>query len=107
MKGIKSGFVHEKYWDNILIKKQFHFDEKCEKPYLLFKEKLSTSPIVMEPDWELAFEFIFDANGYTVEIVLSERRYSSKTKFKHIIMFFSAVMNMLFSNNCSLINIIN
>ena len=70
VKGIKSGFVHEKYWDNILIKKQFHFDEKCEKTYLLLKEKLMTSPIVMELDWDLSFEFICDANDYIVGIVL-------------------------------------
>ncbi|XP_048229302.1 uncharacterized protein LOC125369928 [Ricinus communis] len=57
------------------------------RAFELLKEKLTTAPIMVSPDWELPFELMCDASDFTVGAVLGQRKekkfqpiyYASKT----------------------------
>ncbi|XP_070015379.1 uncharacterized mitochondrial protein AtMg00860-like [Nicotiana sylvestris] len=42
---------------------KFIFDEKCLKAFEELKEKLTTTPIIVTPDWSLPFELIWAVLG--------------------------------------------
>ena len=84
MKGMRSFLGHEGFYRSIkdfsIISKPllglfmhgvpFCFDEKCMTAFTILKEKLTSTPIVIAPDWELPFELMCDASDCTVEDVL-------------------------------------
>ncbi|XP_075108961.1 uncharacterized protein LOC142180786 [Nicotiana tabacum] len=49
---------------------KFVFDEKCLKAFEELKQKLTTTPIFVTPDWSLPFELMCDANGVAIGAVL-------------------------------------
>ena len=65
----------------------FCFDEDCLKAFLELKEKLSSTQVIMAPDWASPFELMCDASDVALGAVLGRRRnkvfhsiyYASKT----------------------------
>ncbi|XP_075096293.1 uncharacterized protein LOC142174405 [Nicotiana tabacum] len=45
---------------------KFVFDEKCLKAFEELKQRLTTTPIIVPPDWSLPFELICDTSGVAV-----------------------------------------
>ena len=81
MKGIKSflghvGFYRRFIKDFSIISKPFSsllmhgvpffFDEKYITAFTTLKDKLTSTPIVIAPDWELPFELMCEASDYVV-----------------------------------------
>ena len=48
----------------------FCFDEKCMIAFTTLKDKLTSTPLVLNPDWELPFELMCNASGYEIGAVL-------------------------------------
>ena len=67
----------------------FKFDEKCESAFKQLKEKLTTAPIIVSPDWNLPFELMCDASDYAVGAVLGQRW----DKKPHVIYYASRTLN--------------
>ncbi|KAL5564326.1 hypothetical protein UlMin_027490 [Ulmus minor] len=73
---------------NLLEKdRKFDFDESCLKAFLELKQKLSSAPVIVAPDWASPFELMCDASDVAVGAVLGQKRnrvfhsiyYASKT----------------------------
>ncbi|KAL5540766.1 hypothetical protein UlMin_044089 [Ulmus minor] len=73
---------------NLLEKdRKFDFDEGCLKAFLELKQKLSSAPVIVAPDWESPFELMCDASEVAVGAFLGQKRnrvfhsiyYASKT----------------------------
>ncbi|GKB48515.1 reverse transcriptase domain-containing protein [Tanacetum coccineum] len=66
---------------------KFDFSDDCKKAFNILKEKLTTAPIIILPDWNVPFELMCDASDFAVEAVLGQRMdgkfkpiyYASKT----------------------------
>ena len=67
----------------------FKFDEACEKAFTNLKEKLTSAPIIVPPDWSLPFELMCDASDYALGAVLGQR----KDKQPHVIYYASRTLN--------------
>lgn len=104
IKGIRSflghaGFYHRfiKYFSKItkpltkLLEKDvpFEFNEECVKAFELLKEKLTCTPIIASPNWNLPFELMCDANESAVGAVLGQRN----GKHFHLIYFATRTLN--------------
>ena len=75
---------------NLLNKdKSFVFDNECLDAFESLKEKLTTAPIIIAPNWDLNFELMCDASDYAVGAVLGQR----KDKIFHAIHYASKVLN--------------
>ncbi|GJU86132.1 reverse transcriptase domain-containing protein [Tanacetum coccineum] len=65
----------------------FIFSKECIEAFNILKKKLTESPILVAPDWDLPFEIMCDASDYAVGAVLGQRKtkhfqpihYASKT----------------------------
>lgn len=51
----------------------FNFNDECMKSFYLLKEKLTTAPVIVSPNWNLPFEIMTDASDYTVGAALGQR----------------------------------
>ena len=49
------------------------FDDDCLTAFNTLKEKLTSAPIIMAPNWSLPFEIMCDASDYAVGAVLGQR----------------------------------
>lgn len=49
---------------------QFIFDDACQKMFVCLKEKLTSTPIIVSPDWSMLFEVIYDTSGMALGAVL-------------------------------------
>ncbi|CAN6678289.1 unnamed protein product [Malus baccata var. baccata] len=67
----------------------FQFDEECESTFKQLKEKLTSAPIIVPPDWSLPFELMCDASDYALGAVLGKR----KDKQPHVIYYASRTLN--------------
>ncbi|CAN6712838.1 unnamed protein product [Malus baccata var. baccata] len=67
----------------------FQFDEECESAFKQLKEKLTSAPIIVPPDWSLPFELMCDASDYALGAVLGQR----KDKQLHVIYYASRTLN--------------
>nr|XP_016509079.1 PREDICTED: uncharacterized protein LOC107826602 [Nicotiana tabacum] len=47
---------------------KFEFDEKCLKAFDKLKQRLTTAPIIVTPDWSLPFELMSDASEFDFEV---------------------------------------
>lgn len=75
---------------NLLMKDMpFEFNEECLKAFNTLKEKLTSAPIIVAPDWELPFELMCDASYHAVGAVLGQR----KNKIFHVIYYASRTLN--------------
>ncbi|GJV90639.1 reverse transcriptase domain-containing protein [Tanacetum coccineum] len=63
------------------------FSKECIEAFNILKKKLTETPILVAPDWDLPFEIMCDASDYAVGAVLGQRKtknfqpihYASKT----------------------------
>ncbi|GJX26562.1 putative nucleotidyltransferase, ribonuclease H, partial [Tanacetum coccineum] len=52
---------------------KFDFSDDWKKAFKILKEKLTTTPIVISPDWNVSFELMCDASDFTVGAILGQR----------------------------------
>ncbi|GKA85321.1 putative nucleotidyltransferase, ribonuclease H [Tanacetum coccineum] len=63
------------------------FSDDCKKAFNILKEKLTTTPIIISPDWNAPFELMCDASDFVVGAILGKQidgkfkpiNYASKT----------------------------
>lgn len=67
----------------------FEFNEECVKAFETLKEKLTSTPIIASPNWNLPFELMCEASESAVGAVLGQR----KEKHFHPIYFASRTLN--------------
>ncbi|CAN6695182.1 unnamed protein product [Malus baccata var. baccata] len=67
----------------------FEFTKECTESFNQLKELLTTAPIIVPPDWSLAFELMCDASDYALGAVLGQR----KDKRPHVIYYASRTLN--------------
>ncbi|GKC24871.1 reverse transcriptase domain-containing protein [Tanacetum coccineum] len=51
----------------------FEFDDECQKPFELLKEKLTCAPVIVSPNWNLPCELMCDASDFAVGAVLCQK----------------------------------
>ncbi|GKC06275.1 reverse transcriptase domain-containing protein [Tanacetum coccineum] len=52
---------------------KFDFSDDFKKAFNILKEKLTTAPIIISPDWNVPFELMCDASDFAVGAVLGQR----------------------------------
>ena len=52
----------------------FLFDDKCLNAFESLKKKLTTTLILVSPDWGAPFELMCDSSDFAVGVVLGQRR---------------------------------
>ncbi|CAN6723582.1 unnamed protein product [Malus baccata var. baccata] len=67
----------------------FEFTKECTESFNQLKELLTTTPIIVPPDWSLPFELMCDASDYALGAVLGQR----KDKRPHVIYYASRTLN--------------
>ncbi|CAN6716323.1 unnamed protein product [Malus baccata var. baccata] len=67
----------------------FEFTKACTASFNQLKELLTTTPIIVPPDWSLPFELMCDASNYALGAVLGQR----KDKRPHVIYYASRTLN--------------
>ncbi|GJY98333.1 reverse transcriptase domain-containing protein, partial [Tanacetum coccineum] len=71
---IKDFFMISKPMTQLLMKQaKFDFSDDCKKAFNILKEKLTTAPIIISPDWNVPFKLMCDASDFAVEAVLGQR----------------------------------
>nr|GEW87854.1 reverse transcriptase domain-containing protein [Tanacetum cinerariifolium] len=79
---IKDFSLISKQMTKLLMKDtKFDFSNNCKKVFNILKEKLTTAPIIISPDWNVSFEMMCDASDFAVGAVLGHKVYE---KFKPI-----------------------
>ncbi|GJX63311.1 reverse transcriptase domain-containing protein [Tanacetum coccineum] len=88
VKGIRSFLGHAdfyrrfiKYFSKIarpltkLLKKDtpFEFSDECHKAFNSLREKLTCTPVIVSPNWNLPFELMCDASDFAVGVVLGQK----------------------------------
>ena len=48
-------------------------DQPCREAFEELRRRLTSSPIMQPPNWELPFELMCDASNYALGLVLSQR----------------------------------
>ncbi|GJW35126.1 reverse transcriptase domain-containing protein [Tanacetum coccineum] len=86
MKGVRSFLGHAGFYQRfikdfskiarpmtqLLIKDaKFTFSNECMQAFDILKNKLTTAPVIIAPDWNLDFELMCDASDYVLGSVLS------------------------------------
>nr|XP_009795131.1 PREDICTED: uncharacterized protein LOC104241873 [Nicotiana sylvestris] len=67
----------------------FVFDEKCLKSFEELKQRLTTTPIIVMPDWSLPFELMCNASGVAIGAMLGQRH----NKVLHLVYYASKTLN--------------
>ncbi|GJZ33622.1 reverse transcriptase domain-containing protein [Tanacetum coccineum] len=67
----------------------FEFDDECHKAFNSLKEKLTCTPVIVSPNWNLPFELMCDASDFAVGVVLGQK----DGKNFHPIYFASKTLN--------------
>ncbi|GKC09256.1 reverse transcriptase domain-containing protein [Tanacetum coccineum] len=52
---------------------KFDFSDDCKKAFNILKEKLTKTPIIISPDWNVPFELMYDASDFAVGAVLGQQ----------------------------------
>ncbi|GJQ95882.1 putative nucleotidyltransferase, ribonuclease H [Tanacetum coccineum] len=52
---------------------KFDFSDDCKKAFNILKEKLTTAPIIISPDWNVPFELMCDTSEFVEGSVLGQR----------------------------------
>ncbi|GJS38101.1 reverse transcriptase domain-containing protein [Tanacetum coccineum] len=73
---------------------KFDFSDDCKKAFNILKERLTTTPIIISPDWNVPFELMCDASDFAVGAVLGQR---IDGKFKPIFYTDHSALKYLFS----------
>ncbi|GJW96315.1 reverse transcriptase domain-containing protein [Tanacetum coccineum] len=64
----------------------FKFDDECHKAFNSLKEKLTCTPVIVSPNWNLPFELMCDASEFAIGAVLGQKHF-------HLIYFASKTLN--------------
>ena len=67
----------------------FVFNDECLHAFESLKDKLTSTPVIMPPDWSLPFELMCDASDYAVGAILGQRI----DKVPHVIYYTSRTLN--------------
>ncbi|GJV22547.1 reverse transcriptase domain-containing protein [Tanacetum coccineum] len=67
----------------------FEFNDECHKAFNSIKEKLTCTPVIVNPNWNLPFELMCDASDFAVGAVLFQK----DEKHFHPIYFASKTLN--------------
>ncbi|GJZ90018.1 reverse transcriptase domain-containing protein [Tanacetum coccineum] len=67
----------------------FEFNNECTKAFEILKEKLTCTPIIISPNWNLPFELMCDASDFGVGAVLGQ----NDGKHFYLIYFSSKTLN--------------
>ena len=60
---------------NLLVQgTPFEFNAQCLRTFLVLKDKLVSTPIVVAPDWSFPFELMCDASDFAIGAVLGQKR---------------------------------
>ncbi|GJX97826.1 reverse transcriptase domain-containing protein [Tanacetum coccineum] len=51
----------------------FEFNDECQKAFEILKEKLTCAPVIVNPNWNLPFELMYDASDFEVGAVLGQK----------------------------------
>ncbi|GJS73133.1 reverse transcriptase domain-containing protein [Tanacetum coccineum] len=71
---IKDFSMISKPMTQILMKvTKFDFSNDCKKAFNILKEKLTTTPIIISPDWNMPFELMCDASDFAIGAILEQR----------------------------------
>ncbi|GJY09815.1 putative reverse transcriptase domain-containing protein [Tanacetum coccineum] len=71
---IKDSSMISKPMTQLLMKDtEFDFFEDCKRAFNILKEKLTTAPIIISPDWNVPFELMCDASDFAVGAGLTLR----------------------------------
>ncbi|GJX51807.1 putative nucleotidyltransferase, ribonuclease H [Tanacetum coccineum] len=71
---IKDFSMISKLMTQLLMKDaKFNFSEDCKKAFNKLKERLTTAPIIISPDWSMPFELMCEASDFAVGAVLGQR----------------------------------
>ncbi|XP_060170690.1 uncharacterized protein LOC132601630 [Lycium barbarum] len=102
VKGVRSFLGHADFYKCFIISKianpmckllekeaKFELDENCCKAFDELKERLTTTPIIVSPDWSLPFELICDVSGFAIGVVLGQRH----NKITHPIYYACRTLN--------------
>ena len=104
VKGVRSFLVHAGFYrrfirdfskvskplSNLLMQGvPFEFNEPCMNAFELLKKKLTSTPILVAPDWNLPFELMCDASDFAVRAVLGQ----IKEKVFYAIYYASRTLN--------------
>ncbi|GJV62844.1 reverse transcriptase domain-containing protein [Tanacetum coccineum] len=52
---------------------KFDFSDDCKKAFNILKEKLTSTPIIISPNWNVPFKLMCDASDFAVGAVLGQR----------------------------------
>ncbi|XP_022869597.1 uncharacterized protein K02A2.6-like [Olea europaea var. sylvestris] len=66
----------------------YHFSNECLNAFNTLKEKVTSAPVIVAPDWDLPFELMCDASEFAVGAVLGQR----KGKVLHVIYYASKTL---------------
>ncbi|GJS24774.1 putative nucleotidyltransferase, ribonuclease H [Tanacetum coccineum] len=70
---IKGYSMISKPMTQLLLKDvRFDFSNDCKKTFNILKEKLTTAPIIISPDWNIPFELMCNASDFAVRVVLGQ-----------------------------------
>ena len=72
----------------------FVFDQPCREAFEELRRRLTTSPIMQPPNWELPFELMCDASNFALGAVLSQR----VGKLSHFIAYASRTLDAAQAN---------
>ncbi|XP_073314707.1 uncharacterized protein [Primulina huaijiensis] len=79
-----------KHLTNMLMKDVlFVFSEDCLQAFQALKQKLTTTPIIVPPNWNLPFELMCDASDIALGAVLGQKR----DTFLHVIYYASMTLS--------------
>ncbi|GJR43615.1 reverse transcriptase domain-containing protein [Tanacetum coccineum] len=67
----------------------FEFNDECHKAFNSLKEKLTCTPMIVSPNWNLPFKLMCDASDFAVGVVLGQK----DSKHFHLIYFASKTLN--------------
>ncbi|XP_060182230.1 uncharacterized protein LOC132611887 [Lycium barbarum] len=63
---------HVLNWEKCHFMAKFEFDEKSRKAFEELKKRLTSTHVIVSPDWSLPFELMCDARGFTIGAVLGQ-----------------------------------
>ncbi|GKE77148.1 reverse transcriptase domain-containing protein, partial [Tanacetum coccineum] len=67
----------------------FEFNDECHKAFNSLKEKLTCTPLIVRPNWNLPFELMCDASDFAIGAILGQK----DGKHFHLIYFVSKTLN--------------
>ncbi|GKA91262.1 reverse transcriptase domain-containing protein [Tanacetum coccineum] len=59
--------------DLLMKDAKFNFFDDCKKAFNILKEKLTTVPIIISPDWNVPFELMCDASDFAIGAILGQQ----------------------------------